>query len=194
MTLKSDPGRATDGLDPNQKHEVRLLIQEMAADKAIVLSTHILEEVDAVCTRAVIISDGQIVADGTPEQLQSRAPGHNAVHLEIRGADAETVWATLAGVAGVDDIDVTQENNSVHCTIANSYGQRVAGESARPHTPRAGKLPSYVWKPADWIPFSAKSRKRGPERWKRLQSSSNVSWQPISPRRSRTYFWSFSFS
>lgn len=121
----------TDGLDPNQKHEVRLLIQEMAADKAIVLSTHILEEVDAVCTRAVIISDGQIVADGTPEQLQSRAPGHNAVHLEIRGADAETVRGTLAGVAGVDDIDVTQENNSVHCTIANSYGQSVAGEVSK---------------------------------------------------------------
>ncbi len=56
----------TDGLDPNQKHSVRLLIQGMAANKAIIISTHILEEVDAVCTRAVIINRGRIVADGTP--------------------------------------------------------------------------------------------------------------------------------
>lgn len=66
----------TDGLDPNQKHEVRQLIREMAASgsKAIVLSTHILEEVDAVCTRALIISGGRIVADGTPSQLEKKSP------------------------------------------------------------------------------------------------------------------------
>jgi len=64
----------TDGLDPNQKHEVRALIRRMAADKVIVLSTHILEEVDAVCTRAIIISDGRILFDGTPQELKSRSP------------------------------------------------------------------------------------------------------------------------
>lgn len=67
----------TDGLDPNQKFEVRKLIKEMAATKAIVISTHILEEVDAVCTRAVIIARGRIVADGTPDALRSRAPSGN---------------------------------------------------------------------------------------------------------------------
>ena len=64
----------TDGLDPNQKHEVRALIREMAPQKAIVISTHILEEVDAVCTRAMIVARGRIVADGTPQELEQRAP------------------------------------------------------------------------------------------------------------------------
>jgi ABC-2 type transport system ATP-binding protein len=62
----------TDGLDPNQKHEVRTLIQQMAPDKAIVISTHILEEVDAVCTRAMIIAAGRVVADDTPADLAAR--------------------------------------------------------------------------------------------------------------------------
>jgi ABC-2 type transport system ATP-binding protein len=64
----------TDGLDPNQKHEVRTLITKMAPEKAIVISTHILEEVDAVCTRAIIIAAGRIVADGTPAELEKRNP------------------------------------------------------------------------------------------------------------------------
>ena len=63
----------TDGLDPNQKHEVRSLIKEMAANKAIVISTHILEEVDAVCTRAIIIAAGQILFDGTPDELRAQS-------------------------------------------------------------------------------------------------------------------------
>ena len=61
----------TDGLDPNQKYVVRKMIKEMAADKAIIVSTHILEEVDAVCTRALIIADGEIVANGTPDELKA---------------------------------------------------------------------------------------------------------------------------
>jgi len=63
----------TDGLDPNQKHIVRLMIKEMAARKVIVISTHILEEVDAICTRAIIVSNGTIVANGTPAELRSRS-------------------------------------------------------------------------------------------------------------------------
>ena len=63
----------TDGLDPNQKHEVRSLIKKMAKDKAIVISTHILEEVDAVCTRAIIIASGQKLFDGTPTELRTRS-------------------------------------------------------------------------------------------------------------------------
>ena len=64
----------TDGLDPNQKHEVRELIRSMGSTKSIVLSTHILEEVDAICTRAVVIARGVMVFDGTPAQMESRAP------------------------------------------------------------------------------------------------------------------------
>jgi len=64
----------TDGLDPNQKHEVRQLIEEMSKDKVIILSTHILEEVEAVCTRAIIITHGKVVFDGTPSELKERSP------------------------------------------------------------------------------------------------------------------------
>jgi len=64
----------TDGLDPNQKYVVRQMIKEMSADKAIIVSTHILEEVDAVCTRAIIIANGTIVANGTPTELRARDP------------------------------------------------------------------------------------------------------------------------
>ena len=64
----------TDGLDPNQKHEVRELISAMSKDKIIVISTHILEEVDAVCNRAIIIAEGRILADDTPKALARRAP------------------------------------------------------------------------------------------------------------------------
>ena len=64
----------TDGLDPNQKHEVRTLIAQMAPEKAIVISTHILEEVDAVCSRAIIIAGGRVIADETPAELQARHP------------------------------------------------------------------------------------------------------------------------
>ncbi|MBI1731166.1 MAG: ABC transporter ATP-binding protein [Gammaproteobacteria bacterium] len=77
-----DPGvmimdEPTDGLDPNQKHEVRSLIKEMAREKAIVISTHILEEVDAVCSRAIIIAAGQLLFDGTPIELRARSPDND---------------------------------------------------------------------------------------------------------------------
>ncbi|RRJ98081.1 ABC transporter ATP-binding protein [Opitutaceae bacterium TAV4] len=65
----------TDGLDPNQKNEVRTLIKSMAAEKAVVLSTHILEEVEAICTRIIIINEGKLVIDETPEAFRARKPG-----------------------------------------------------------------------------------------------------------------------
>jgi ABC-2 type transport system ATP-binding protein len=65
----------TDGLDPNQKNEVRSLIKSMSQEKAVILSTHILEEVDAICNRVIIISRGRVVADETPEKLRARQPG-----------------------------------------------------------------------------------------------------------------------
>jgi ABC-2 type transport system ATP-binding protein len=79
----------TDGLDPNQKHEVRNLIKELGGSKAIIFSTHILEEVDAACTRAIIIDRGRIVANGTPEELRAMSALAGAVTLQARGATAE---------------------------------------------------------------------------------------------------------
>jgi ABC-2 type transport system ATP-binding protein len=96
----------TDGLDPNQKHSVRNLIRAMAANKAIIISTHLLEEVDAVCTRAVIIDRGRIVADGTPMSLLARSRHHNAVTLSLpaaRAAAAKTVLEQQAYVAKVEE-------------------------------------------------------------------------------------------
>src|SRR5258707_1710264 len=96
----------TDGLDPNQKHEVRTLINDMARDKIIVISTHILEEVDAVCTRAIIISRGRIVADDSPAGLAARSRYHNAVPMQLEQpgqlAGARDAVAALPAVAQVE--------------------------------------------------------------------------------------------
>jgi ABC-2 type transport system ATP-binding protein len=97
----------TDGLDPNQKHEVRNLIKRMGQTKAIVFSTHILEEVEAACTRAILIDCGKVVADGTPEELKRRAPGANAVRLTVRGAARADIIAELAKVTGVGSVEPT---------------------------------------------------------------------------------------
>ena len=78
----------TDGLDPNQKHEVRSLIQNMSEERTILISTHILEEVDAVCSRAIIISDGKVVGYGTPDELMSQSMYRNSVTVSVNGADA----------------------------------------------------------------------------------------------------------
>ena len=91
----------TDGLDPNQKHEVRQLIRRMGEKKAIIFSTHILEEVDAVCSRAIIIDRGKIVANGTPQELRQKSEWAGAVTLRVRGVAAGAVTReALAGAAG----------------------------------------------------------------------------------------------
>jgi ABC-2 type transport system ATP-binding protein len=95
----------TDGLDPNQKHEVRSLIKQMAAQKAIVISTHILEEVDAVCSRAVIIAQGRLLFSGSPAELAAHSRYYNAVTLTIPAdleADIRSNLDALAGVATVE--------------------------------------------------------------------------------------------
>ena len=88
QSILHDPGylimdEPTDGLDPNQKHEVRSMIREMAKEKTIILSTHILEEMNAVCTRAIIIANGRIVADETPDSLKTRSSVHGAICFTI---------------------------------------------------------------------------------------------------------------
>jgi len=107
----------TDGLDPNQKHEVRTLIQEMARDKAIILSTHILEEVDAVCSRAIIVSGGNIVADGTPSELEAKSPYHNAVTLLVRDVSPAEIQKYLANLSGVSSAECVEQEGKVHCTV-----------------------------------------------------------------------------
>jgi ABC-2 type transport system ATP-binding protein len=104
----------TDGLDPNQKHEVRQLINAMAKDKIIVISTHILEEVEAVCNRAIIISSGRIVADETPDALIRRSRYHNAVTLRFEKAGAlKDAAAELRALRDVDHVEVDEATRSV---------------------------------------------------------------------------------
>lgn len=95
----------TDGLDPNQKHHVRKLISDMAAEKAIIVSTHILEEVEAVCSRAIIINKGRIVADGTADQLMHRLPTYGAVAITVPAERVEALRAALASMPGIARLD-----------------------------------------------------------------------------------------
>lgn len=116
----------TDGLDPNQKHEVRMLIKEMAAHKAIIISTHILEEVDAVCTRAVIIAAGRVLFDGTPTELQARSDMHNAVTLVVdkdTAAQAEPVLSALSDVERVERI--AEHNDEVTLLAVPHEGREI---------------------------------------------------------------------
>jgi len=93
----------TDGLDPNQKHEVRTLINAMAKDKTIVVSTHILEEVHAVCSRAIIIAQGRVLADATPAELEARSRYYQAVSLTAANvAAAKEALSRIADVAAVE--------------------------------------------------------------------------------------------
>jgi len=116
----------TDGLDPNQKHEVRELIREMAGEKAIVLSTHILEEVEAVCTRAVVISRGKLVADDTPEGLRARSRRHNAVVVTVR-AEPEVVLGRLRSLSRVSAVErLESENGRARCLVLAKDGAQVA--------------------------------------------------------------------
>ena len=100
----------TDGLDPNQKYEARQLIRRMGEKKAIVFSTHILEEVDAVCSRAIIIDRGRIVANGTPAELRQRSDVAGAVSLRISGVAGDTVKSLLSAVPGARKASIVRED------------------------------------------------------------------------------------
>jgi ABC-2 type transport system ATP-binding protein len=95
----------TDGLDPNQKHEVRTLIRKMGQTKAIIFSTHILEEVEAVCSRAIIIDRGVIVANGTPAELKARSPQAGAITLRLGVEPKAGLKAVVAKLEGLNQVD-----------------------------------------------------------------------------------------
>ena len=101
----------TDGLDPNQKHEVRTLINAMSRDKTIIVSTHVLEEVHAVCNRAIIIARGRILADATPAELEARSRYHQAVSLTTNNVKAAR--EALARIADVAAIEVDAQDNRI---------------------------------------------------------------------------------
>jgi len=102
----------TDGLDPNQKHEVRTLIRRMGQDKAIIFSTHILEEVEAACTRAIIIDGGKIVANGTPDELKARAPFAGSIIVGLRGISWQSVSTELGKLRFLERSELISEADS----------------------------------------------------------------------------------
>jgi ABC-2 type transport system ATP-binding protein len=106
----------TDGLDPNQKHEVRKLITRMGENKVIIFSTHILEEVEAACTRVIIIDRGKMVASGTPQELKARSDVAGAVRLTVRGVSAALLGDKLAAhCALVEILSDTPERVALRC-------------------------------------------------------------------------------
>jgi ABC-2 type transport system ATP-binding protein len=129
----------TDGLDPNQKQQVRNLIAEMAAGgkKAIILSTHILEEVEAVCTRAIIIAKGKLVADDTPARLMSKSRFHNAVTLSVIAPNGAMVFDEIKRIPHVREIEDRGRGDAngnpggrvrVHCTVFPKDGRNLSQE------------------------------------------------------------------
>ena len=113
----------TDGLDPNQKHEVRRLINELSKDKLVIVSTHILEEVHEVCTRAIIIANGRIVADETPSALEARSRYHHAVSLRFEKPEQlETARSAIAALPEVDGVEL--DSRELRMTAVAKPGAR----------------------------------------------------------------------
>jgi ABC-2 type transport system ATP-binding protein len=114
----------TDGLDPNQKHEIRSLIRRMGEKKAIIFSTHILEEVDAVCSRAIIIDRGKIVANGTPQELRQRSDWAGAVTLRLNGMAVKEVKEKLSLLRGAKKVTAEETGARITATVF----PRIAGD------------------------------------------------------------------
>ncbi len=113
----------TDGLDPNQKHEVRGMIKRMGENKAIIFSTHILEEVEAACSRAIIIDRGKVVADGTPEELKQRGPGAGTLRVQL--ANAAGAKGELEKINGVERVEtLASEGAGVRATVYPAKGRK----------------------------------------------------------------------
>ena len=107
----------TDGLDPNQKHQVRELIRNLSKDKIVIVSTHILEEVSAVCTRAMILAEGRILFDGTPSSLAAKSEYHNSVSIHL-AKDAPGLVDKLEALSGVSQVE--QQENGVLRVLSES--------------------------------------------------------------------------
>ena len=121
----------TDGLDPNQKDQVRSLIENIARSKAIILSTHILDEVEAVCSRVIIIDRGEIVVDSEPRSLATRSSKHNTVHLSLFEIEPETATLQLRQIEGIRRVQYKEKENSFELipmdgqSIVHSVWQKV---------------------------------------------------------------------
>ena len=116
----------TDGLDPNQKHHVRQLIADMSKDKVIVISTHVLEEVDAVCSRAIVIARGKMIADGTPADLERRSSYYNAVSVRLHCDHVDRLKEVLGGIGDVERIEMGDDvGDTAHVIVVAKNGATI---------------------------------------------------------------------
>lgn len=114
----------TDGLDPNQKHEVRALIKRMGETKAIIFSTHILEEVEAACTRAIIIDRGSVIADGTPAELKAKAQNAGAVLLRASGLAGSGIQKELEKLAETKKVIIeSSDDDNITARVVPAKGK-----------------------------------------------------------------------
>jgi ABC-2 type transport system ATP-binding protein len=120
----------TDGLDPNQKYEMRKIITAMRSEKAIIISTHLLEEVEAVCSRAIIIAHGRLLVDGTPAELAQRSRRHNAVRVSMAGGTDPNIRAELAALPGVAAIEPISDVEGEGLVVVPRDGRPVIAEIA----------------------------------------------------------------
>jgi ABC-2 type transport system ATP-binding protein len=120
----------TDGLDPNQKYEMRSIIAAMRAEKAIIISTHLLEEVEAVCSRAIIIARGRVLSDATPAELAARSRFHNAVRLDIAAENEARIRADLADFPDISAIEEAGDGDRRALLIVPRDNKPIAGDLA----------------------------------------------------------------
>jgi ABC-2 type transport system ATP-binding protein len=118
----------TDGLDPNQKHEVRMLINDMSEDKAIIISTHILEEVHALCNRNVVIANGKVKFNGTPHELEAMSRYHNAVVVKVAGDDSQFL-SFLNGLEYVGEVETLTSDRGYR--VYPQQGQQITADLSR---------------------------------------------------------------
>jgi ABC-2 type transport system ATP-binding protein len=116
----------TDGLDPNQKYDMRALIRTIAPTKAIIISTHILEEVEALCTRAIIIAKGKMLADATPGELLAGMPQASAVAVTIATDDPQPAIEIMSREPGVVRVAVAERANGTTRLIVHATERRPA--------------------------------------------------------------------
>jgi ABC-2 type transport system ATP-binding protein len=121
----------TDGLDPNQKYEMRGIIRALSPHKAIVISTHLLEEVEAVCSRAIIIAHGRILADGTPAELAAQSRYHNAVRLDLASDGTAAIAAELQKLPGVAAVEIAADAGGAALWVFPQDGQPISDAIVR---------------------------------------------------------------
>ena len=109
----------TDGLDPNQKHEMRNLIKRISTNKAIVISTHILEEVEAVCSRAVIIANGKLLANDTPKNLENKFLNKNTLSIKVSNKINNVISKDIKSLIKFDDVKIQKTDMSTHTILVS---------------------------------------------------------------------------